>query len=636
MNFKKSEVEIIKLLISSPNFISSYDIATATGISRRSVRDEMINIKIILNSLGYELISKTSKGYIIDGKSPESLQTLSKIIENAERQRESVFPTLPWERRNYIMKRLLDKDDYIKIDQLADELLISRSTISNDLKGARSDVKKYNLTLKQKPNYGLKIIGDEIDKRKPISDFWFTNLKESNMFYDYLNSYITDESSLEYGIITILKKYKIEISDIALCDFLITLTVSLSRITTHRIITSSPDLSCIKDRVELNAAKDIASFLEHKVGCDINEHEINHIAIALICKRSTQGLTPENKPETQKLIAEIIDEIYKQTLISFNNIKFYEVFTLYIESALLRLTYNEKIRNPLYDEVKTIYPVAYELAQITSSVLFKHTNQLLSRSEIAFFTVLFNTTINQRDIQKKKVLLLSGLGGGAEDQYIYQILEQFENQIDIVKTSQYYKLPDEDLSLYDFIISGVPIHKKLSIPYINISPIITQDDLNKINNYLSYLFNKNRMETIFHPKLYKDQINAKTKVTAIKEFFKLLKEQYPQLPESFKNSLMIKDHCSLILHKNNIGLLKLQKPINNNNILSVLIFKEPLYWDRSKLKMIILFSCRDDDNYIYNTLTNTITDLSSSQKDIDELYTNPSYQNFIKKIIKYQ
>ena len=201
MNLKKNEIEIIKLLIASTNYISSYDIATATGINRRLVRDEMLNVKIILKSLGYELVSKTSKGYIIEGKSSHSLQGLFHIIEDAERQREYVFPTLPQERQSYILKRLVENNTYMKIDDLADELLISRSTISSDLKKARQDIKKYGLIMKQKPNYGICIVGDEVNKRKPLCDSLFTNLRQSEMFYDYLNSYITNPDSLENGII---------------------------------------------------------------------------------------------------------------------------------------------------------------------------------------------------------------------------------------------------------------------------------------------------------------------------------------------------------------------------------------------------------------------------------------------------
>lgn len=94
MNLKQSEIKIIKLLISSPNYISSYDISAATGINRRLVRDEMINVKKILKSLGYNLISKTSKGYIIDGKTSDSLQSLTNLIENAEKQKEYIILSL--------------------------------------------------------------------------------------------------------------------------------------------------------------------------------------------------------------------------------------------------------------------------------------------------------------------------------------------------------------------------------------------------------------------------------------------------------------------------------------------------------------------------------------------------------------
>ena len=636
MNLNKKEIEIIKLLISSSNYISSYDIATATGINRRLVRDEMINIKTILKTLGYELISKTSKGYIIEGKSSHSLQALANIIEDAERQRESVFPTLPWERRNYIQKRLIEADGYVKIDDLADELLISRSTISSDLKKARHDIKKYGLTMKQKPNYGICIVGDEANKRKPICDYQFTNLRQSEMFYDYLNSFIASVDSLEYGILEIIKKHQVEMSDIALCDFLLSLSISIMRILAGHTITHPQDLTLIEGRSEFACARDIAHFIEEKNQCEINEYEINQIAIELICKRSSKGTTPKNVPEVAHLVNEILAEIYQQTLLTFTDEKFHTVFTLYIEAALIRLTYHEKIRNPLYDELKTTYPLAYELAQITSSVIEKHLHQSLSMSELAFFAIIFNTAINRKTTNKKKVLLLCGLGGGAEDLTSYQILDRFESQIDIVKTSQYYKLPDEDLSQYDFIISTVPIHKKLAIPYINISQIISQEDLDKIDNYLSYLFNKNRMETLFHPQLYKTNVKVRHKSDIVNEFYKMLKTQYPTIKESFKNNLIIKDQSTMIHYRHKIGLLKLNKPLNNNNILAVLLLNKPILWDKKELQMIILFSCSDNNNYIYNTISNTLMNLSLKEKDIQNLFEDSSYPLFLKTMIQNQ
>lgn len=636
MNLKKNEIEIIKLLLASTNYISSYDIATATGINRRLVRDEMMNIKKILKTLGYELVSKTSKGYMIEGKSSLSLQSLAHLIEDAERQREWVFPTLPAERQSYIIKRLIDKNDYMKIDELADELLISRSTISSDVKQVRQNVKKYGLTMHQKPNYGICVVGDEVNKRKPLCDELFTNLRRSEMFYDYLNSYIAEKDSLEYGIIEIIKRHSVEMSDIALCDFLLSLSVSIARILIGHTINETPDLSPIWGRHEFLAAKDIANYIQQHIQCCMNEHEVNQMAIQLICKRSSKGIDPISKPETLALRDEILNEIQKQTLLEFKDVRFKTTLTHYIDAALIRIIYKEKIRNPLYDELKTTYPLAYELAEITSSVIEKYTHQALSMSELAFFAIIFNTHIHNQKVVKKRVLLLCGLGGGAEDLSASQILDRFESQIDIIKTSQYYKLPDEDLSQYDFIISTVPIHKQLSIPYINISQIINQDDLDKIENYISYLFNKNRIETIFHPKLFKSQVKSRNKTDVVNEFYKMLNAQYPSLKESFKNTLLMKDQRTLLTYMNKIGIIKLNKPLNNNNILAVLILNNPIIWDKQELQIMILFSCLDTNNYIYNTLTNTLMNLVIRKTNIEPLLENAQYADFLNIMIKHQ
>ena len=48
MQLKKNEIKIIQLLLASDNYISSYEIANSTGISRRRVRDEMKIVKDIL------------------------------------------------------------------------------------------------------------------------------------------------------------------------------------------------------------------------------------------------------------------------------------------------------------------------------------------------------------------------------------------------------------------------------------------------------------------------------------------------------------------------------------------------------------------------------------------------------------
>lgn len=631
MNLTKNEIEIIKLLLTSNNFISSYDIATATGINRRMVRDEMTSVKNKLKSLGYELISKPSNGYLIMHHSSESSQLLAKTIQDVERKREYALPTLPWERKNYIVKRLIDENDYMKIDDLADELLISRSTVCNDIKGAKENISKYNLSFKQKPNYGICIIGDEVDKRKPLCDYIFANLTESEMHYDYLTNFISQKDSLEYGIIKILRVNDIEITDIALCDFLLSLSINLSRILANQALVKSPDLTPVKGRIELKVAKDIAEFITTRTGIQFNEHEINQIGIQLICKRSTRGLIPNQNEKKAEIMNKIFDEIYKKTLIEVDkdNERFIRILSSYIDTYFLCAHFNEKIRNPLYDTLKVMYPLAYELAVITLSILEKHKKASSHDSSVAMFTALYNVMLNETSKPKMKVILLNGISGSSSMLNSQLILKRFENQIDIVCTIEYYKLFDLDLSQYDFIISTIPIHTDLEIPFINISQIINDEDLDTIQNHISYILDDFHPELHFHPKLYKDHVKAKSSKTIVNEFYKMLKKQYPNINESFKNNLLVKNQSTIKTFKNNVALVKISKPLNKNNILSVIVLEQPLIIGNTTVQLCILSSCQENDNYIFNSLSHVFNNMTYS-KELDDFFNAPSYTSLLQ------
>ena len=182
-------MKIIQLLLASDNYISSYEIANSTDISRRRVRDEMRSVKDILASLHLNLLSKASQGYYIEGKSSQNLTELQNIINNNIRGDDSLIPTLPDERSNYILERLINSREFIKLETLADELVVSRATIANDLVSIKNEFKKYGLKFNQKPNYGIYISGPETGKRKCLVDNIFKNLNVSDMYFDFLDTY---------------------------------------------------------------------------------------------------------------------------------------------------------------------------------------------------------------------------------------------------------------------------------------------------------------------------------------------------------------------------------------------------------------------------------------------------------------
>lgn len=631
MQLKKNEIKIIQLLLASDNYISSYEIANSTGISRRRVRDEMKIVKDILATLHLNLLSKPSQGYYIEGKSSQDLTELQSIINKNERDDDSLIPSLPDERSNYILGRLINSREFIKLETLADELLVSRATIANDLVSIKNEFKKYGLKFNQKPNYGIYISGPETRKRKCLVDNIFKNLNISDMYFDFLDTYF---NSPDYEIIQILREYAISISDISLIDFLISFSISAARISCGYLIGHQTEgFEDYQNRTEYFVAKKLALYAKEHFDVEFDEYEIQNITIQLICKRATKGLTFIYNQDIIDLQNEILDKIKKQTLITFDDEHFNKVFPLYLNYTLIRQKYGEKIRTPLYEDIQYDYPLSYYLAQIVSQVIKKHTKIPLSRSEITNFTILFNNTINNKKYSQKKVLLINCMSESIKTFINHFIEKELYDQLVITKSIHYYEIEEENLDQYDLILSTAPIHRQLPIPVISVNYIMSQDDIIRIKSYLSYLFNDEQMLYYFHPSFYKTHVPVKTLKGLATSFYQSIKSVY-RLNDSKKNDMMNKNICSVHTFENQIGLLRLSRPLNSNNIISIIVLEEPMKVENQTFNIAILFSCADNQNVMYNTLFSTLKNISENKEDLDKLISHIPYTEFLSILLK--
>lgn len=65
----------------------------------------------------------------------------------------------------YLLKRLLQSSSALVIDDLADEIGVSRSTINKDLKTAKALARTYSVMIQGKPNHGIQAVGTELNLR---------------------------------------------------------------------------------------------------------------------------------------------------------------------------------------------------------------------------------------------------------------------------------------------------------------------------------------------------------------------------------------------------------------------------------------------------------------------------------------
>ncbi len=306
---------------------------------------------------------------------------------------------------------------------------------------------------------------------------------------------------------------------------------------------------------------------------------------------------------------------------------------IFIQTALLRQKYQEKIRNPLYDQIQEDMPFAYYLTKIVNKRIKEYTNTALSRSEITAFTIFFNNIITDHTDHRKKVLLINCMGNFASN-YNTNILEKdLSNDLIIQKCISYPELSKEDLNNYDLIISNAPIHKDYDIPVINTNYIITMDDIIFIKSKLTYYFNEENLVYYFHPELFEHSVSAKTKKGISTVLYQTLCKIYPLMKSSVKANFTNKNKYSLHSFNNSIGLLKLNTPINSNTNNIILTFKEPVNYDDHEFQVLIVFSSYDQNNIMYDTLYNTLKKISEDNTLVESLIKCESYTEFLSILI---
>ncbi|MBR4445939.1 MAG: helix-turn-helix domain-containing protein [Solobacterium sp.] len=120
------------------------------NITTRTLRNDIRESKAELREHGIEIGSVHAVGYYLEILDEDRYYQYinQKLKEEADRQ--LVIPIYSEERAEYLIRKFLTASDFIKMEDICDELYISRSTLTNDLKEVRERLKYFHLELESR------------------------------------------------------------------------------------------------------------------------------------------------------------------------------------------------------------------------------------------------------------------------------------------------------------------------------------------------------------------------------------------------------------------------------------------------------------------------------------------------------
>lgn len=325
MSINRRRLEILRS-VTLKNKIKMISILEEFKVSDRTIRNDLIQINNYLKKFtdNEVVIKNGSLMYDNIGIFSDTLKTInlnSYILDNNERIILEIYI-------------LLVSNDYVTTTYISDLLLVSQSSVFNDIDVIKSKIKNYNLNLDTSPGKGLLIEGKEINIRNLFYNiighyFYLINIIENTNFKEPIFSRYLETKNYIYEIIgKIEHKYNIIFSEDSfrtLYNYLIYIT---HRIRNNRVL----KVDFLESRIS-NISKDIANILEERYKIKINDSEIlmiNDLIESLEYKYIGDQVV--NTIESQFLTRYIIDYVSEKINIPlFMDYKLYESLSFHIE-----------------------------------------------------------------------------------------------------------------------------------------------------------------------------------------------------------------------------------------------------------------------------------------------------------------
>ena len=151
-------------LYESEKYLTCREIADICMVSERTIKNDLIRLRELCESSGCHLEVKKGQGLKVEVYERDVFDSVKNKL-NIEISLAEMNKDITESRMMVIARLLIIQEKYITLDEVADELFVSRSTIKQSIKKLRIFFNKFELELDSKPSRGIKVVGDELSRR---------------------------------------------------------------------------------------------------------------------------------------------------------------------------------------------------------------------------------------------------------------------------------------------------------------------------------------------------------------------------------------------------------------------------------------------------------------------------------------
>lgn len=639
MMFPYTRLNEIFEYISNHHYISPRNLSTLLNVTERTIRSDIQALNDILNSHGAIIKLKRKNGYYIE----ISDQALYDQFLNcsASLKNNSIILDSSQDRIKYVLNTLLYQQDYISLDKLAECVYISRNTLQNYIKTIKDILKKYNLEYISKYQYGVKIIGNEEDKRKYLIDNILTRDNQN-----YIIGFSKDELTLFDGIdLNLLKNIVVKhlksidpsINDFNLKNLILHFALMISRIQ-HDCYIHFINTITISDNIK-PFINQICYRLENDFNIIITQGERQYIYLHTIANTHFGSLDVDDENLRQN-IQDLLDVIYQDYRFDLRNdeILIKDLFN-HFKSIFTTKSYSINKKNPLLNTIKNNFPLSFEITFNTTSKIFHQKPNTLTEDEIGYVSLHIGAAIERcfsGTIQRKNVILVCGSGQATTRMLEARLNVFFNDKICIVKKTSYNEFiiyNENDLKNIDFVISTIPLKSNI-IPTITVNFSLNSEDVEAISKFISVISaNPIKKSDKFFDKnlfMYIDENISKNDLL-LKMYHALKKENLVE--NDFYDKVILRESLANTSMNEVFAIPHPIESWSQRTKVTVAILKKPIQWNsKDFVQIVFLLAIKKGDQLDIEHLYDLFIEIVNNPKLQQDIIHSFTFEQFLKSL----
>ncbi len=653
------QLKLLQCLSQMKEPVSAQFLANSFGLSSRTIRNNLNNLNSCLEQSDFMVESKTGKGYklvVFDQQKQEQF-----FRKNTIRNLPRIVNTARIDRTHLIIRYLLCKGSYTKIEELADFLYINETTVKQSISDAKIILQAFELDIKSRSKYGMKITGSEQNVRLCLNyeyEYYVVSSLCTAQEEVYGHTYSMDPVVLNRignYILSCQEKYvdcNLSPSSIGyLSRFLI--ISSLRNKNGYELQYREPMVVRSENQCMDGIAKAILNQCTNKLHGVYTNEDVALLKAALASFRvilNKDALPAQEYFGCKKTALELVDYLTRVNDFTSirNDIELIEDIALHLSGLFRRSKYHFHTTQFKYEVQAHCSLMARKLA--IQAFVFLH-NQYeieINEEEITHLAMVIQPVFGRcpAKINKVNACCVSDVDKSVGIGIAERLMRNFNRYIDHIDVLELYELKGKDLGQYKILFTSYNADKLNFLPeHITVFKLnIFMDDIMKqrIRYYfLNEVHLKNYQMRQFLKKDYIFlDVDVRTKESCIDVMANHMHDIL-ECPEDFKKDL---NECEQIMEsqpRNNVVFLSGLRSHTKVITIALFILKHPILWNHSMDRaQVIIYWDRGkvpqdaqcfENEYIPHLMSEVFWDRSV----IDELLKNTDYDQLISRLDNY-